>query len=392
MKLTFLSNYYNHHQKSVCCEWDKLTNHNFTFVATEEFSAERKSMGWSLDADTQFVVSQGDTSSDRINSLVNDSDVVILGSAPLSIVNKRLCDNKLVFKYSERVFKSGYNFLKWPARLLSYYKNYGRYKSFYLMSASAYTAVDFAMHGTFRNKAYKWGYFPETKHYDIKELMSEKQSNRILWCGRFIDWKHPEVAIEVARKLRNDGYNFYLDIIGNGEMQDALAKMIEDNNLSDCVNILGAMTPEEVRNHMEKAGIYLFTSDFNEGWGAVLNESMNSGCAVVASHAIGSVPFLLKNGENGLIYKNGDIESLYIKVKNLLDNPSAQKRLGINAYKSVTELWNAKIAAERFIKFYDEINIKGYCDLYEDGPCSRAKVIKNNWFKEDKYDVSWIKN
>ena len=49
---------------------------------------------------------------------------------------------------------------------------------------------------------------------------------------------------------------------------------------------------------MEKSEIFLFTSDKGEGWGAVLNESMNSACAVVASHAIGSVPFLLKDGEN----------------------------------------------------------------------------------------------
>jgi hypothetical protein len=37
------------------------------------------------------------------------------------------------------------------------------------------------------------------------------------------------------------------------------------------------MPPEEVRVHMEQSNIYLFTSDFGEGWGAVLNEAMNSG-------------------------------------------------------------------------------------------------------------------
>ena len=83
--------------------------------------------------------------------------------------------------------------------------------------------------------------------------------------------------------------------------------------------MLGAMPPEEVRRHMEKADIYLFTSDFNEGWGAVLNESMNSGCAVVASHAIGSVPFLIKNGENGLIYENGNQLDLEKQVLRLLE-------------------------------------------------------------------------
>ncbi len=50
--------------------------------------------------------------------------------------------------------------------------------------------------------------------------------------------------------------------------------------------MLGAMSPDKVRAYMERADVFLFTSDFNEGWGAVLNESMNSGCAVVASHAM----------------------------------------------------------------------------------------------------------
>ena len=82
--------------------------------------------------------------------------------------------------------------------------------------------------------------------------------------------------------------------------------MIRSKGVEDCVEMLGAMSPDEVRAYMERADVFLFTSDFNEGWGAVLNESMNSGCAVVASHAIGSVPFLIKDGVNGLIYENGN--------------------------------------------------------------------------------------
>jgi glycosyltransferase involved in cell wall biosynthesis len=150
------------------------------------------------------------------------------------------------------------------------------------------------------------------------------------------------------------------------------------------------MGPAEVRGHMEKAGVYLVTSDFNEGWGAVLNESMNSGCAVVASHAAGAVPFLMKHGENGLVYENGNAEDLYRKVKAVLLDPERQRELGRNAYRTVTELWNANTAAERFMIFAQEIEEKGYCDLFDDGPCSPAPIIKNNWFKEKNYDVSWI--
>ena len=63
---------------------------------------------------------------------------------------------------------------------------------------------------------------------------------------------------------------------------------------------------------MEKTGIFLFTSDRQEGWGAVLNEAMNSGCAVVASHLIGAVPFLKKKKKNGLVYSSGDRKTLFV--------------------------------------------------------------------------------
>ena len=61
---------------------------------------------------------------------------------------------------------------------------------------------------------------------------------------------------------------------------------------------------------MEKSSIYLFTSNFDEGWGAVLNESMNSACAVISSHAAGATPFLISHNINGLLYTSGDVDEL----------------------------------------------------------------------------------
>ena len=103
----------------------------------------------------------------------------------------------------------------------------------------------------------------------------------ILWAGRLIGWKHPDASIELAASLKEKGYFFRMSVIGNGEMEAQLHEMIRRKGVEDCVEMLGAMSPDEVRAHMERADVFLFTSDFNEGWGAVLNESMNSGCAVV---------------------------------------------------------------------------------------------------------------
>jgi glycosyltransferase involved in cell wall biosynthesis len=169
--------------------------------------------------------------------------------------------------------------------------------------------------------------------------------------------------------LKDNGYKFDLDIIGTGPMESQIKNMIVSNNLQNEVKLLGSMKPEQVREHMEKANIFLFTSDFNEGWGAVLNESMNSGCGIVASHAIGSVPFLLKNKINGLIYKNGDINHLYQNVKYLLDNEKGCYQMGINAYNTLHESWNAKEAAKRVIKLSEGL-LNGNVPVFKDGPCS----------------------
>lgn len=388
MKLAFFSNYYSHHQQPTCEAWYRMYGDDFAFVSTEQISEERISMGWHTYEGLPFeLYCPGGNSALPFD--VVDCDSVILGNAPMSLVLSRLKKGKNVFKYSERVFKHGYNYLKWLPRLFTYRRNYGRYKRLYLLAASAFACADFNMHGVFIGKSYKWGYFPETKHYDIRRLLCDKEENTILWCSRLLDLKHPELAIEVAKRLKADGYHFHLEMIGAGALKEQVVAAISKSGLEDYVSLIDSLTPDEVRKHMEKAQIFMFTSDFNEGWGAVLNESMNSGCAVVASHAIGSVPFLLRHGENGLVYRNGCADDLYKKVKALLDNPEARERISEMAYKTITELWNAEVAAERFVLLSREIEKHGHCDLFEDGPCSRAEVIKNNWF--EKYSqIEWL--
>ena len=72
-------------------------------------------------------------------------------------------------------------------------------KPIFLLCASAFTSLDYSKFGLFKEKAFKWGYFPETKIYEnVSELIYSKDCGKILWCGRFINWKHPDDAINAA--------------------------------------------------------------------------------------------------------------------------------------------------------------------------------------------------
>lgn len=374
--LTFFSNFLLHHQTPFCEAMVRLLGDNFKFVATERIPQERLDMGYrdlSNSADYAVNSYENEESYQKALKLGENSDVVIIGSAPDVFIKERLNQNKLTFRYYERFFKEGRWRILDPRVFRAHYKQDFRYrkKNLYMLCASAYTAPDCRFIFSYPNKTFKWGYFPPVKKYDdIEEILKLKRPASILWTARFIKLKHPEAPLYVAKRLKDEGYNFTLNIIGGGELEQKIKGKIAKNGLETCVKLLGTMSPEKVRKHMEQSEIFLFTSDKNEGWGAVLNESMNSACAVVASRAIGSVPYLIKNGENGLIYKDGNLKDLYNKVKFLLDNREQRENLGVNAYKTLTDTWNADVAAERLIKLIETIK-EGKDTPFKDGPCSK---------------------
>lgn len=393
MKIVFVSNYLSHHQIPFCDAISAIQDMEFFFVSTDVMSLERRNFGYRDIEKTYEIRTYNNAEAlNRAKEIINDAEVVILGSAPDSYIIPRLKAGKLTFKYSERFYKQGLTYKNLPHAVMGAWLHHGRFQKYplYMLCASAYTAGDAAIFHNYIGRTYKWGYFPEAKKYDVTDLMSRKLSVTsgwkhpqvsILWAGRLIGLKHPDVSIELAASLKEKGYSFRMSIIGNGEMEQKLRTMIEQKDLTDCVEMLGAMSPEEVRSHMEKADIYLFTSDFNEGWGAVLNESMNSGCAVIASHAIGSVPFLIQDGENGLIYENGNQQQFEERVESVIKDSEYRKRLGVNAYESVVNEWSADIAAKRFVALSQSLLKKEPADnLFAKGPCSRAVILKNDWY------------
>lgn len=382
MKVVFLSNYFNHHQKPFSDAMYELLKGDYYFISTTVMREERKVLGYG-ESDTIEYVKDFSAQQELCQKLIDEADVVIFGSAPEHLIKNRLKQNKVVIRYSERPLRNGIELPKYLPRFVRWHRRNPLGKKIYMLCSSAFTPYDYSRFALFRNRFYKWGYFPQTKKYEnIEELIDNKDSKKILWVARFLKLKHPDDVLSVAKRLQDEGYDFTLDFIGTGEMEEELKNIINQSNLQDKVSILGPMKPDQVRLNMEKAGIYLFTSDRNEGWGAVLNEAMNSGCAVVSSHVVGATPYLVDNNKNGLVYESSNVEMLYEKTKYLLDHPDEQKRLGLMAYNTIVNEWNAEVAAQRFLTLAERIlSGEKHPDLYEDGPCSKANIIKEDWIK-----------
>ncbi|MEE0945221.1 MAG: glycosyltransferase [Acutalibacteraceae bacterium] len=378
MKIAFLTNFLTHHQVPFCEIMYKKLGKDFHLIVMRSADEEQRKLGYKeLNDLYPFVIKtyENELFANEAMHICEEADIVIWGSAPEKYVKKRLEQNKLTFVYTERIFKKSILYAFYPPMLRHMYKKFTRQrnKNQYYLCAGGYVSRDINMFTHTSNKFFKWGYFPETKMYeDVDALIESKKPNSIIWVARYIDWKHPEIPVEIARRLKKDGYDFKINMIGNGIMLDEITEIVKKNQLTDYINILGGISSDNVRSYMEKSEIHIFTSDRNEGWGAVLNESMNSACAVVANKKIGSAPFLVNNGENGFTYKN--INELYKKVKYLLDNDEERKKISKTAYKTMTEEWNAEIATQRFLDLCNGL-LENKCVEYRSGPCSMVDII-----------------
>lgn len=379
MKVTFVSNYINHHQIPFSDVMYEHLGEDYTFIQTQPMEEERVRLGWNPEEVPAYVKCAYEEA-EACQKLVLESDVVIWGGVEdETMLQPRLAAGKPVLRYTERLYKEGQWKAISPRGLRKKYLDHTRYRKapVYLLCAGAFVAVDFHIVRAYPDKMFKWGYFPECREYDLDALMAGKSCTELLWAARFIDWKHPELVVELAAELVKQGKEFHITMIGDGELRPAMEKMIEEKKLQKNITLTGSKKPEEVREAMERASIFLMTSDRMEGWGAVMNEAMNSGCAVVADRMEGASLFLIEQGVNGYWYRKPTAEKLAKMVSELLENRALCEKLGRKAYETITSLWNPRVAAVRLLQMCEVLTAgKEPEPIWEQGPLSRAEVIK----------------
>ena len=441
MKFTFVSNYINHHQLPMAKKMYEILKEDYAFIETQPMTEERQQLGWGEDGQIPFVYKYYEQEA-LCKQKILESDIVMFGGVDEDdYILERLQLRKPVIRYAERFYKEGRIKAISPRGLRRKYKEHTKYRKapVYLLCAGAYVALDYDIVCAYPKKKFTWGYFPENRKYGFRELFSSKciteetlenfkknltkdflfteekkletekgtnsntkesmesvnQENeksktiKLLWAGRMIPWKHPSDVLRLAKDLKKqrDLPKFEITMIGSGILEEDLKKQAKEQGVEDCITFTGSMKPAMVREYMEKSDIYLFTSDYMEGWGAVMNEAMNSGMCVVANAGIGAAHSLIHSGENGLLYPNGEYESFLSHVKGLMLEEETRLSMGAKAYRTIQEKWNPDYAAEQLLALskaicqeYEEKGTNGvykepkYFNRPKDGPMSRPSL------------------
>jgi glycosyltransferase involved in cell wall biosynthesis len=147
---------------------------------------------------------------------------------------------------------------------------------------------------------------------------------RIVGIGSLEPRKRWERLLRAALELKRRGYDFVVQIVGDGSLRGSLKHQAQVMGVADRVEFMGYS--ENITGLLAEATFLVHTSD-SEGYPNVVMEAMACGRAVVATDA-GDVPSLVEDGKTGFVVPRGDEAALLARMVALMTDHDLCQRMG----------------------------------------------------------------
>lgn len=170
----------------------------------------------------------------------------------------------------------------------------------------------------------------------------------ILCVARLNRQKRIDTLIQAASLLKGKSIKFELFIVGEGSEKSNLENLIRDLSLEEEAHLLGSKKAEEVNELYNMSDVVVLPSE-DEGFGLVLVEAMLCGKPVIGSDS-GGIKDIIKNGENGFLFRLGDSEDLALKLITLCNDNSLRRKMGVKG-----QMLASKYSDENIARQYKEI-------------------------------------
>lgn len=140
---------------------------------------------------------------------------------------------------------------------------------------------------------------------------------RLISVGRLSEQKGYDRLLRVFKKLKSDGLNIELLLVGNGDKYNELSKYILENKLTNDVVLLGFK--DNPYKYVKTSDLFVCSS-ISEGFSLVIGESMAVGIPVISVDCPGPNE-VLGFGKYGYLVNNNE-NDLYNGIKDVIDNKS----------------------------------------------------------------------
>jgi len=174
-------------------------------------------------------------------------------------------------------------------------------------------------------------------------------------AARFDAVKGVDVFIKGAAKAYEKNKNLRFLIAGTGAEEKNLKNLASKLGMGDAIKFLGF--ENDIYGFLNFIDINTLTSKCES-----FPYSMLEGAAMkkpMIASAVGGIPALVKDGETGFVFENGDFDAMAEKILELSENKELIKSMGEAICKKVNEEFSADVFAKTHMEIYSQI-IKDY--------------------------------
>lgn len=151
----------------------------------------------------------------------------------------------------------------------------------------------------------------------------------------------------------NEDVNYEWEIIGGGELKDWIREYASDYGFEDRITFHGRVDHDDISAYYDKADVFILHSKETENWeeyfGVVYAEAMSSGLPIIGSES-GAVPWVVREGKDGILPPEGDINQLSEAIVEFAQNPEKRQVYGQNGRQNILSRFTVEIVAEKFRK------------------------------------------
>lgn len=185
---------------------------------------------------------------------------------------------------------------------------------------------------------------------DIFYLKSHlKRAHRLLFVGRLVSDKGCLLLLESIHKLKMEGIEVYLSIIGDGPEQAKLKKYCRDKKIEKLVNFLGLKTGSDLADEYNKHQTLVIPSIWKEPFGIVALEGIACGCNIIVSDGDGLIESSLGCGYP---FIKGDCADLVSTIKKVHLNGDLDATYKI---PSLLKEYSQSAVAKNWVKFFNSV-------------------------------------
>jgi len=177
-------------------------------------------------------------------------------------------------------------------------------------------------------------------------------SNCVIAVGRLCVQKDFISLIKIWEIVHGKYPNWKLKIVGDGPEKGHLQGEIDRLNLSESVRLVGLSN--NIKKEMSNASIFVLTSLY-EGFGLVLLEAMACGLPIISFACQFGPKDIIKDGKNGVLIYNRDIEMFSKKLIYLIQNKNIRKEMSHQAQIRVQDFAIEEILKKWMLLFDSEI-------------------------------------